>query len=125
MAISSKLEKFISSSIVENFILIIIIFNSALLGLMTDVLVMSRYGTVLTFLNNVCTVIFIVEVFLKLIAFRLAFFKEAWNIFDFFIILLAILPTTGSYANFRMFRTFRVLRSLRSLRLITKLGNYD
>jgi len=57
--------------------------------------------------------IFVVEILLKLIVYRMRFFKNGWNIFDFVIVAVALLPTGGSLS------VLRALRILRALRLIS------
>jgi len=46
---------------------------------------------VMDFANYIFTITFILEACLKLFAFRLAYFKTAWNKFDFFVVISSIL----------------------------------
>jgi voltage-gated sodium channel len=62
--------------------------------------------------------IFIVEAGLRLIALYpkpQRYFKDPWNCFDFTIIVLSILPTTGQFSTIA-----RLVRLVRILRLVTK-----
>ncbi|MFI3175509.1 MAG: ion transporter [Bacillota bacterium] len=117
-------KKIIESTQLEKFILYVILFNSILMGFMTNRTLMATepWGGILNFLNNLCLMIFILELLAKLFVYRLSFFKEGWNIFDFTIVTLCLVPTGGIFSSFRMLRTFRVFRSFRALRMVTKLG---
>ncbi len=113
-----QLTKFIENKYTQKFILFVIIFNSILLGMMTNNALMSRYSNILNLLCNVCVWIFTVEIAIKLYAYKKQFFKDGWNIFDFIIVLISWVPTGGVFSSFRV---FRILRTLRALRLITQL----
>lgn len=117
-----KLKEVVFSTKSECFTLTIISINSVLLGVMTYESLMLKYGDFLILLNNMCSTFFVIEILLKIVLLKRNFFKEPWNILDVSIVLLSLIPTTGSYSNFRMFRVFRVFRSLKSLRLVTKLN---
>ena len=71
------------------------------------------------FLHNAILVAFIFEAIIKLIALSprpWKYFKSAWNIFDFSLIVLSLLPIASQFAMLG-----RVLRLLRVLRLINAL----
>ncbi|MDR0622501.1 MAG: ion transporter [Deltaproteobacteria bacterium] len=92
----------------ERFIIGVIIFNSIILGVETSPTVVKHVGGLLTFLEVLCVAIFCVELSMKIACERLKFFTSAWNIFDFVIVAIALVPSTGKLS---------VLRSLRILRL--------
>jgi voltage-gated sodium channel len=56
------------------------------------------------------------EFLMKFVVERLSFFSSAWNVFDFFIVGISLVPGTGQ------FPVLRSLRILRAMRLITKLS---
>lgn len=116
--IKEKLKHFIEHKQTSNFILFIIIFNSILLGFMTDNSIMAKYGTILHEACNICVYIFTIELFIKLYVYGKSFFKDGWNNFDFFIVAISWVPTGGAFSSFRV---FRILRALRALRLVTQL----
>lgn len=113
-----KLTKFIEHKITQKFIIFVIIFNSIILGMMTYNSLMEQFGHTLYLLCDVCVWIFTVELFIKLYVYKKQFFKDGWNIFDFFIVVISWVPTGGVFSSFRV---FRILRTLRALRLITQL----
>ncbi|MCH7573280.1 MAG: ion transporter, partial [Planctomycetes bacterium] len=78
-----RLRRFIESSLVQNFILIVIIINAIVLGMQTSPGLMADYGVVLNLIDNIALGIFVVELSIKLIVYRFSFFKDGWNIFDF------------------------------------------
>jgi len=69
-------------------------------------------------IDNFILYIFIAEISLKIIVYRLDFFKSGWNIFDFLIVGIAALPVAGPMA---VFRTLRILRTLRLLNNVPRL----
>jgi voltage-gated sodium channel len=93
-----------------NFILGLILFNAVTLGLETDRTIMAAYGSILFTIDKIILGIFVVELILKFIAYRFAFFKSGWNVFDLVIVIICLLPAQGPLAILRAFRIFRVFR---------------
>ena len=106
----TKLTKFIESTQVRNFIFGVIIFNAIILGLETSTTVMSKFGGLIQALDKICLLIFVVELALKLVAYRFRFFTNWWNIFDTLVVAVSLVPTGGSCTVLRALRIFRVLR---------------
>lgn len=103
----------------------LILFNGVLIGLETSQEFVATYDGWLHLGNDVILVIFIIEVMLKLAAvaprFRL-YFGNGWNLFDFSVVVLSLIPATGEFALVaRLVRVLRVLRlvsAVPQLRLI-------
>ncbi|MEM7252939.1 MAG: ion transporter, partial [Pseudomonadota bacterium] len=77
----------------------------------------DHYGELLTLANRVILWIFVVEVILKLTAVwpRVSeYFADPWNVFDFLIVAVSLVPATGEFAT-----VARLLRLLRVMRLIS------
>ncbi|XP_061443234.1 sodium channel protein type 5 subunit alpha-like [Rhineura floridana] len=78
----------------------------------------------LDIINNVFVTIFTGECIIKMLALRLYFFKDYWNIFDFVVVILSILSSAvlqlQKVLNFppTILRVIRVARVSRLLRLI-------
>jgi voltage-gated sodium channel len=106
----TTLTNFIESTQVRNFIIGVIIFNAIILGLETSSTMMSNFGGLIQALDKTCLVIFVVELALKLIAYRFRFFTNWWNIFDTLVVAVSLVPTGGSLTVLRALRIFRVLR---------------
>ena len=120
------------SGFVENprfipFITALILINAVTLGLETDAGVMNSIGPWLLLIDRIILIAFTVELLLKFYAYRLSFFKSGWNIFDFIIVTIAWLPTTGALSVLRALRILRVLRLLSVVpqmrRVIAALGH--
>lgn len=71
---------------------------------------MASHGTLLHLIDHVILGFFVVEIGLRLYAFRASFFRDAWSLFDFSIVAVAILPATGAFSVLRASRMLRVLR---------------
>jgi hypothetical protein len=71
-------------------------------------------------------VIFTVEMVLKMCAFGIyseseqTYFKNPWNILDFFLVVFALIGYLPGTGKINIFRTFRSLRALRPLRTIQR-----
>ena len=109
----------------EPFMIGLILFNAVLIGLETSHEVVAQYGDLLHLGNDVILWIFILEAVLKItaVAPRLAlYFGNGWNLFDFTIVILSLVPATGEFALVgRLIRVLRVLRlvsAVPQLRLI-------
>lgn len=109
-ASTHTLGQWLESTFVTRFILCVIIFNAIILGFETSKTVMDHAGGLLRALDTLCLAIFVIEIALKLIAYRHRFFTSGWNIFDFAIVGIALIPDAGALAVLRSLRILRVLR---------------
>jgi voltage-gated sodium channel len=100
---------FLELKIVQNGVIAVILFNAVLLGMETSPTLMAAAGPVIVGLDAACLAIFVIELALKFYARRLAFFRSGWNVFDFVIVGISLMPGA---------QTFSVLRALRILRLL-------
>lgn len=95
-------------------ILFTIAFNAVLMGVETSVEVMRQAGPLLHGLNRLIQAIFVFEISVRLAATwpRMGrFFADGWNVFDFSIVALSLLPVAGPLANVaRLARILRVAR---------------
>ncbi|MEL7252940.1 MAG: ion transporter [Pseudomonadota bacterium] len=96
--------------LVQNFILAVILFNAAILGLETSKTAMAAAGPLILLLDKICLGIFIVEIVLKLFARGGAFFRSGWNIFDFIIVGISLVPNAQGLSVLRALRILRLLR---------------
>ena len=88
----------------------IILLNAITLGLETSKEVMARFGGLITLIDNLCLTIFVAEILVKLCVYRLKFFRGGWNIFDFVIVGIALIPAAQGLSVLRALRILRVLR---------------
>ena len=105
--------------------LAVIVANAALIGLETSPSLWARHGGLFDALNLLVQAVFVVEIAVRLVAHapRLdRFFRDGWNVFDFTIVALSLLPAAGPFATVarlaRLFRALRVVSALPELRLI-------
>ncbi|MDW7549713.1 MULTISPECIES: ion transporter [Pseudoalteromonas] len=105
----SKLTALVEAKPFQNFLIAVILFNAVTLGLET-----TQFGkdnaALLHKIDLVILLIFTLELALKLIVYRVKFFKSGWNIFDFVIVAISWAPSTGALSVLRAFRILRVLR---------------
>ena len=109
----------------EYFIIGLILANAVLLGVETIPAVMDHYHYWVTLGHQVTLGVFIVEAALKMFAQWPRpdrYFRDGWNVFDFSIIVLALVPATGSFAIIarmaRLMRLLRLVSAVQELRLI-------
>lgn len=133
----ARSKRFVLSSFVSNFMMLMIIFNAVLLGVEIDVSagmgqndIPSWFGAV----NTALVLIFVAEILMKLFALGFQEFWKGedwiWNAFDFGIVSISVTETiidywaqtmtatTGSSNSFRVMRSLRLVRTLRGLRII-------
>jgi len=106
------IARWVESAKVQRWIVAVIIINAAVLGLETSPGVMARFGALLITIDRICLAVFLVELVLKLIAYRRHFWTSGWNVFDFLVVGVAIVPGAGPWAVLRSLRVLRVLRLL-------------
>lgn len=97
---------------VQRSLLSLILINAVILGLETSPGIMAVAGAPLMWLDKLILAIFVLEIMLRIFAYRGAFFKDAWNLFDFTVVAIALIPASGPFAVMRALRVLRVLRVL-------------
>ena len=94
----------------------IILFYAAALGFKTIDQVAEPYGWLFYSIDMFITIYFLIEIIIKISAEDKIsdFFKDGWNIFDFVIVVITLIPLENSSfaAIARLMRIFRVLRLL-------------
>ena len=112
------LGNFLEGKRFHNFIISLIVLNSITIGMETSQSWMDSYGQFFERLDDIILFIFIAEVLLKLYAFGFRFFLNSWNVFDFLIVAISVVPAAGAFS---VFRTLRILRTLRLINNVPKL----
>jgi len=90
--------------------IVFIVVNAITLGLETNSAIMDAAGVLLLGLDRIILSIFVLELAAKLIVYRTRFHKDPWNVFDFFVVGVALVPAAGSLSVLRALRILRVLR---------------
>ncbi len=107
----------------QNFITTLIVLNALTLGLETDGTFADPTQQILEVFDGIVLTVFCIELLAKLLYRRLGFFKNGWNVFDFIIVGIALLPSSGPLSILRALRIFRALRLLSivpSMRKVTQ-----
>ncbi|XP_068707283.1 voltage-dependent calcium channel type A subunit alpha-1-like isoform X2 [Montipora foliosa] len=110
---SKPFEIFIMTTIVLNAIVLMVSYDGA----------SKQYDNILNNLNTAFTFVFLSEAILKLIAFRQNYFRDFWNLFDFFIVVTTLVGVILEFHKndtlqidpsfFRLFRAARLVKLLR------------
>ena len=104
------LRQVVESRWFHNFVITVILINGAVLGIETAEGLSVTAMNALKWIDQLCLAIFVVELSMKLLVYRLSFFKQGWNVFDFLIVAVSLVPATGQLSILRAFRVLRVLR---------------
>lgn len=115
LILSERVRDFVERDTVRHTILAIIVFNAISLGLSTSEFVMSKFGSIFIVLDRIVLTIFVIELLLKLFAYRMSFFRNAWNVFDLLIVSLGLLPQSEGLSALRGLRVIRALRLLSAM----------
>lgn len=111
-----RVKKFVEGRLFQNFILIVIVLNAAIMGVQTASGLPDSFRQILSVVDAICLWIFVAELLLKLTAYRMRFFRDGWNLFDLLVVLLSLFSDLSFFSAFRVFRIFRVMRSLKALK---------
>lgn len=85
----------------------------------------NRFVLVLKACETAFTAFYLLEFLIKTVATGVfdgenAYFKETWQVLDFFILVISCLDTFSSQLNLTSLKVFRVIRSIRPLRFISR-----
>jgi len=109
----------------DKFILLLIAINSLIIFI-SGFNLNSNILFILSLVDHIITLIFIVELFVKFRKDGFNYFKSNWNRLDFILILFSIPSLIAFYAHFTeinlsillVFRTFRIFKTIRFLKFI-------
>lgn len=94
----------------QRFIVVVIVLNAVSLGLETSERVVAMSGGLLHAVDRLALAVFVVELVLRLIAHGTQFFRDPWSVFDFVVVVIALIPASGAFSVLRALRIVRVLR---------------
>ena len=112
-------KKIVESRFFRGFIIAVILAAGILAGVETNAALVAQHAGLLRALDAAVLGIFVLEIALKLLACGRQprdYFRDRWNVFDFSIVALCLLPVSGPFAG-----VLRLVRTLRLLRLVTAL----
>lgn len=107
---AGKIQQVLESRQFQAGMIGLIIVNALTLGLETSETVMGAAGGLLMAMDRIILAIFVLELMTKLVVYRTRFHKDPWNVFDFIVVGIALMPATGSLSVLRALRILRVLR---------------
>lgn len=106
-------------------VLALILVNAAAMGLETWPALARAWGSAFAALHAAVQVLFVVEIAVRVAAHGrrpLAFFADGWNVFDFTVVAVSLLPAAGPLATVarlaRVLRVARLVSGMPELRLI-------
>jgi voltage-gated sodium channel len=91
-------------------IIAVIVVNGVTLALETFRPLMAAAGGFLHAVDHVTLWVFMAEIACRLYAHGWRFFRNPWNVFDFVIVGISLLPAAGALSVLRTLRVLRVLR---------------
>lgn len=112
--------KWLESKSVQTFVIAVILLNALILGLETSKTAMASIGGTLLILDKLCLVVFVAELAGKMFCYRSHFWRSGWNVFDFLVVAIALVPGAGVWAVLRSLRVLRVLRLLTAIPSLKK-----
>jgi len=103
------------NKIFEALVISVILISAISVGFRTfDESINPGYFLWLGYIDYLITVVFLIEIIVRIIAEKniLKFFKQGWNIFDFCIVTISLIPIDNSETVFlaRLVRIFRLMR---------------
>ena len=105
-----RLNGLVSSPKTERLVTALIVVNAVTLGLETSATINEALSPWLGWLDKAIVAVFVVEIAARLVAEGPAFFRRGWNLFDFAVISITLIPATGNLSVLRALRILRVLR---------------
>ena len=110
-------ERLVGMRAFDGVVIAMILATAIGLGADTSHALHSRFGPTIEWTYQIALAVFILEAAIKLTAVAPRFeryFRDGWNLFDFTVLVLALIPDTGEFALIA-----RLARLLRVLRLVT------
>ncbi|MGN7611497.1 ion transporter [Magnetococcales bacterium HHB-1] len=109
MPLRKRMQSLVESLRFQHTITFFIILNALVLGLQTrpshDTL-----NQIYQVLDRLCLLVFVVELLIKIFVYRLKFFRNGWNLFDFIVVSVSLAPLPDELSIIRVFRVFRTFR---------------
>ncbi|MCB1785604.1 MAG: ion transporter [Chromatiaceae bacterium] len=114
------LGAWIESPRVQRIIVALIIINAVTLGLETSEPVMAVAAGLLKLIDHTLLGVFVAEILVKLYASGIRFFRNPWNLFDFFVVGIALVPSSGPLTVLRVLRVLRLISMVPRFRFVVE-----
>jgi voltage-gated sodium channel len=117
--LSETTKRLVDTSWFQRGIILTILIAGVLAGIETDASMVFAHGPALRRLDAIVLGVFAIEAILKLISCSPRpwdYFRDGWNVFDFTVIVICLLPVGSQFAVvLRLGRTLRLLRLVSAL----------
>lgn len=116
-----RLREILDGRVFRSVIVALIIINALILGALTYREMPDNWTNTLIMIDQCILALFVGEILLKFVAYRLEFFKSGWNLFDFVVIAISLIPGGNGVTILRAMRVLRVLRLLRFVPMMRRI----
>jgi voltage-gated sodium channel len=116
----ARVGAWVESRAVQRVIVTLILINAVILGLETSSTAMAAAGPALIAADRAILGVFVLEILLKLYAHRLGFFRNPWNVFDFAVVGIALIPSSGPLTVLRVLRVLRLVSMVPRFRFVVE-----
>lgn len=113
-----RVAAFVEHPVFTKFIIWLILLNALTLGIEAENVLAATYQKSVHLVDTIVVAIFVAEILLKIYAYRFAFWRDGWNVFDFIIVAICLVPSGGTLS---ILRTLRVLRLLRLISVVPQM----
>ena len=110
MTFRERLAAILERPAFQNTITAVIVINAIILGMETSEVLMARAGGLIVTIDMLCLAIFVAEIAARIVARGPSFFRNGWNLFDFAVVAVALVPAGHGLSVLRALRVLRVLR---------------
>ncbi len=114
----ARLRALVETKRFERLVVAVIVVNAITLGLETSQSAMAVAGPLLVAIDRLALAFFCVELAIRIVAYGLPFFRGPWNLFDFAIVGISLVPASD---GLQVLRSFRILRALRLLSVVPEM----
>ena len=94
-----RTQMFVEHVVFQTAILALIIVNAVILGAETFPGVVATVGPALRLADRLILIVFIIEICLRVFAWRGAYFRLGWNVFDIVIVSISVIAATSGLAT--------------------------
>ncbi len=119
-SLRSRAGAWVESASVQRVIIALILLNAVTLGLETSEQVMAAVGGLLKIIDRALLAVFVAEIVIKLYANGLRFFRNPWNVFDFAVVGIALVPSSGPLTVLRVLRVLRLISMVPRFRFVVE-----
>ena len=118
--LKTRLGQWVESERIQHIIVALIVINAATLGLETSSRAMETAGGLLKLIDRLLLAVFVSEILVKLYAFGGRFFRNPWNVFDFLVVGIALVPSSGPLTVLRVLRLLRLISMVPRFRFVVE-----